>query len=165
MVAIKRTEPMTEITGGSNVRQLRIPTARKLKWYRHTGIRDPGSKRLIPAKTFCGGDLCKSADRKRAVSAVRSAMAGDDDDYDRCAALRIPQGYKWRPGTTVSANASESPPAPSPTALILISFKCKLFAYRKSTLKYLKMRCSISLIASSKAERSRKARSPVSIFD
>jgi hypothetical protein len=61
---------------------------------------------------------------------------------------------KRRPGAT-DAIASESPPTPSPTALT--SLKCKRSVYRKSILKYLKMRCSILLIASSKAEKNRKA--------
>lgn len=89
--------------------------------------------------------------RLRAQSISDAICVGTCDRRSPAAAL---QEYTYKPhNCTTDANSSESPPVPSPPAFI--SLKCKRSVYRKNIQKYLKMRCLISLIASSKAERSR----------
>jgi len=93
-------------------------------------------------------------ERLRAQSVGAVAQYDDDCDRRSSAVLQIAEGY-------ISDNDHESPPSSSTSPPI--PRRCKRSGYRKSTQKYLRMRCLISLIASS--EPGGGARSPVSSLD
>ena len=121
----------------------------------------PGCQTTHPAKALAIVILrvVRSEETAEAQSVGAGAQRDDDCDRRSLAVLEIAEGYISDNPVTTDPNTPESPPSSSSPALV--SRKCKRSGYRKSTLKSLRMRCLISLIASSELKPG-GARSPVS---